>query len=177
MNTRIKRFMDHKGITSSELADSIGVQRSNVTHVLHGRNKPSFQFISKMLEKYPEINAKWLIMGDGDMLEPGAAQSSPQLFPQNSPISDIGSPPIKEEISTSSIKSPLSQYFPRRNKSKPKLLILLRKQKKQLSVLSFFIPTKLLESTVLRNRFFWLYLRTNLYRMKCVVGNRCPYFR
>ncbi|WP_159517277.1 helix-turn-helix domain-containing protein [Sunxiuqinia indica] len=107
MNTRIKRFMDHQGITSSELADSIGVQRSNVTHVLHGRNKPSFQFISKMLEKYPEINAKWLIMGDGDMLEPGAPQSSPQLFPQNSPVSNVDSPPIKEEISTSSIKKPI----------------------------------------------------------------------
>lgn len=61
--------MDYKGLTSSELADSIGVQRSNVTHVLHNRNKPSFQFISKMLEAYPEINAKWLLLGTGEMLE------------------------------------------------------------------------------------------------------------
>lgn len=79
MNSRIKQFMDHKGISSSELADTIGVQRSNVTHVLHGRNKPSFQFISKLLETYPEINAKWLIMGSGNMLE---NQSSDQVQPQ-----------------------------------------------------------------------------------------------
>lgn len=53
MNSRIKNFMDHKGLSSSELADTIGVQRSNVTHVLHGRNKPSFQFISKIVGNLP----------------------------------------------------------------------------------------------------------------------------
>jgi len=81
MNSRIKRFMDYKSISSSELADTIGVQRSNVTHVLHGRNKPSFQFIAKLLETYPEINAKWLIMGTGKMLEQGQL-SQQQLFDQ-----------------------------------------------------------------------------------------------
>lgn len=71
--------MEYKGISSSELADSIGVQRSNVTHVLHGRNKPSFQFISKMLETYPEVNAKWLIMGTENMLE-SSEKKQPLLF-------------------------------------------------------------------------------------------------
>ena len=60
--------MDQKGLTPSELADTIGVQRSNITHVLHGRNKPSFQFIAKLLESFPEIDAKWLIMGEGNMV-------------------------------------------------------------------------------------------------------------
>lgn len=71
MNNRIKRFMDYKGITPSELADAIGVQRSNITHVLHGRNKPGFQFITKMLETFPEINAKWLLTGEDEMLVKG----------------------------------------------------------------------------------------------------------
>ena len=78
MNTRIRQFMDYKGISASELADSISVQRSNVTHVLHGRNKPSFQFISKLLETYPEINAKWLILGTGEMLESGSEEGKNQ---------------------------------------------------------------------------------------------------
>ena len=76
MNSRIKQFMDYRGLTSSELADTIGVQRSNVTHVLHGRNKPSFPFISKLLETYPEIDAKWLIMGEGEMLEAGTSPAA-----------------------------------------------------------------------------------------------------
>lgn len=69
MEERIRKFMEYKGITPSELADSIGVQRSNVTHVLKARNKPSFQFIEKMLQIYPELNAKWLLLGTGNMVD------------------------------------------------------------------------------------------------------------
>jgi len=74
MEDRIKKFMEYKGISPSELADSIGVQRSNVTHVLKARNKPSFQFIEKLLQIYPEINAKWLLLGEGNMIE-GSSKS------------------------------------------------------------------------------------------------------
>ncbi|MDO8928864.1 MAG: helix-turn-helix transcriptional regulator, partial [Bacteroidota bacterium] len=74
MEDRIKKFMEYKGISPSELADAIGVQRSNVTHVLKARNKPSFQFIEKLLQIYPEINAKWLLLGEGIMIE-GVAKS------------------------------------------------------------------------------------------------------
>jgi len=61
--------MDLRGVSSSEFADTIGVQRSNVTHVLHERNKPGLLFITKILESFPEINAKWLLTGEGEMLE------------------------------------------------------------------------------------------------------------
>jgi transcriptional regulator with XRE-family HTH domain len=74
MEDRIRKFMEYKGISPSELADAIGVQRSNVTHVLKARNKPSFQFIEKLLQIYPEINAKWLLLGEGIMIE-GVAKS------------------------------------------------------------------------------------------------------
>ncbi len=89
--------MDYKGISPSELADSIGVQRSNVTHVLKGRNKPSFQFIEKMLQIYPELNAKWLLLGTGNMVD--APQKQQTLFDQVAiPISaPIPSTPIAEE--------------------------------------------------------------------------------
>jgi len=104
MNSRIKQFMAYKGLSSSELADNIGVQRSNVTHVLNGRNKPSFQFIAKLLEKYPEIDAKWLIMGEGQMLEAGGEQKSANLFsgsniqePATEPKRVIEQPQVKSE--------------------------------------------------------------------------------
>lgn len=79
MNNRIRQFMDYKGLSSSELADSIGVQRSNVTHVLQGRNKPGFLFISKLLETYPDVNAKWLITGQGNMVV-GEPETHTDLF-------------------------------------------------------------------------------------------------
>lgn len=111
MNDRIKHFMDYKGISSSELADSIGVQRSNVTHVLQGRNKPGFLFISKLLETYPEINAKWLITGDGDMLGVSASVAAPpktNLFtdPLKTPVADAPKQPEAIETPVSEPQEP-----------------------------------------------------------------------
>jgi transcriptional regulator with XRE-family HTH domain len=102
MEDRIKKLMDYMGITASELADSIGVQRSNVTHVLKGRNKPSYQFIEKLLQIYPNVNAKWLILGEGTMME-GAANKSATLFDSitepkilNKPTEKVEHEPLKE---------------------------------------------------------------------------------
>lgn len=114
MNSRIKRFMDYKNMSSSELADSIGVQRSNVTHVLHGRNKPSFQFISKLLETYPEINAKWLIMGKGNMLEHEELNQQ-RLFEETS-SSNKQEPVNVEDTSKSRNSLPESAVQPMLNK-------------------------------------------------------------
>lgn len=69
MEDRLKKFMEYMGISPSELADSIGVQRSNVTHVLKGRNRPSFQFMEKFFQVYPQVDAKWFLNGEGNMLE------------------------------------------------------------------------------------------------------------
>ncbi len=98
MEERIKKFMEYKGISPSEFADSIGVQRSNVTHVLKNRNKPSFQFIEKMLQVYPELNAKWLLLGLGNMIENSVKNKT--LFDQlTEPVS------VSPSLSTSSEKN------------------------------------------------------------------------
>ena len=67
MYLRLKVWMDNKGLKSSQLADFIGVNRSTVSHVLSGRNKPSIDFLHKLLEKYPYLNSNWLISGVGSM--------------------------------------------------------------------------------------------------------------
>jgi transcriptional regulator with XRE-family HTH domain len=55
-------------LTPSAFADKIGVQRSNVSHVLSGRNKPSLDFLEKIIIHFPKVNAKWLISGRADVL-------------------------------------------------------------------------------------------------------------
>lgn len=67
MRGRILKFLDAEKISSAKLADDIGVQRSSVSHVLSGRNNPSFDFIQKILMKYKQLNAEWLILGTGEM--------------------------------------------------------------------------------------------------------------
>ncbi|MBR5034323.1 MAG: helix-turn-helix transcriptional regulator [Bacteroidales bacterium] len=65
MEERLKLFLAMEGLSPSQFADKLGVQRSGVSHLLAGRNKPSFEFISKMLAAYPKLNPDWLIMGTG----------------------------------------------------------------------------------------------------------------
>ncbi|MDP4223940.1 MAG: helix-turn-helix transcriptional regulator, partial [Bacteroidota bacterium] len=45
----------------------IGVQPSGISHILSGRNKPSLDFVLKMLERYPFISTEWLLFGKGSM--------------------------------------------------------------------------------------------------------------
>ena len=65
MNTRLQQFLDLENLSPARLADIIGVQRSGLSHILSGRNKPSFDFIRRILVKFPRINADWLITGKG----------------------------------------------------------------------------------------------------------------
>ncbi len=70
MNDRISLVLRTKNITPSQLADEIGVQRSGVSHILNGRNKPSLDFIQKLLKRYPDISMAWLMLGEGAMMNP-----------------------------------------------------------------------------------------------------------
>jgi len=59
--------MESEGLKSSQLADNIGVNRATISHILSGRNKPSIDFLQKLLSAYPNLNANWLITGIGYM--------------------------------------------------------------------------------------------------------------
>lgn len=68
-------------MTQSQFADSIGVGRASVSHILAGRNKPGYDFIEKMASRYPEINLDWLITGKGKMYKKDRAASAPPAEP------------------------------------------------------------------------------------------------
>ena len=63
LQDRIIILLKELGLNHSQFADEIGVQRSSISHVLSGRNKPSFEFLQKLFKAYPKINADWLIIG------------------------------------------------------------------------------------------------------------------
>jgi transcriptional regulator with XRE-family HTH domain len=68
MKDRIKEFIDYKGISAGELADMLDVQRSNISHILNGRNKPGAVFLERFLLTFSEIDARWLLTGKGNMI-------------------------------------------------------------------------------------------------------------
>ena len=65
MHTRLKNWMENKGLKPSVFADKIGVNRATISHILSGRNKPSIDFLQKLLKAYPNLNSNWLITGIG----------------------------------------------------------------------------------------------------------------
>jgi|TARA_B110000902_G_C14102862_1_gene511328 transcriptional regulator with XRE-family HTH domain len=67
MYERLRGWMESEDLKSSVLADNIGVNRATISHILSGRNKPSIDFLEKLLSTYPNINANWLISGVGYM--------------------------------------------------------------------------------------------------------------
>ena len=60
---RFRYIMKLNQLSASAFADEIGVQRSSISHILSGRNKPSLEFIQKVLQKFPKVDANWLING------------------------------------------------------------------------------------------------------------------
>lgn len=82
MEERLLKLLDTEQLSPSKFADIIGVQRSSVSHILSGRNKPSFDFMQKTLKAFPLLNADWLIIGEGDMYDDMRNYVSGGLFGQ-----------------------------------------------------------------------------------------------
>ncbi len=78
------------GLTAARFADEIGVQRSGISHILSGRNQPSYDFLLKILARYPEISTDWLMLGKGEMIRSRETPIKPvqaDLFGGNVPAS------------------------------------------------------------------------------------------
>ena len=62
---RLQKIIDFYGESASSFAEKVGVQRSSISHILSGRNKPSLDFVLKILSTYPEVELYWLLNGKG----------------------------------------------------------------------------------------------------------------
>lgn len=91
LTNRILEIMEKSGLTPSEFADKIEVQRSAISHITSGRNKPSLEFLIKIKNSFPDIDTDWLIFGiekepileeNTESLEtaPASTDSYPTLF-------------------------------------------------------------------------------------------------
>jgi transcriptional regulator with XRE-family HTH domain len=63
---RLEIILDYYSLNASSFADKIGVQRSSLSHLLSGRNKPSLDFILKILEVFPDVDLYWILNGKGN---------------------------------------------------------------------------------------------------------------
>lgn len=91
---RLEIILDYYSLNASSFADKIGVQRSSLSHLLSGRNKPSLDFILKILEVFPDVDLYWILNGKGN-------------FPKNSQQSVIKENNV-EQVVKQNIPTPSS---------------------------------------------------------------------
>jgi transcriptional regulator with XRE-family HTH domain len=78
MRDRIIEFLRIENKSAAQLAEEIGVQPSGISHIISGRNRPSLDFVLKMLEKFSFLSTEWLLFGRGNMYNDG--QSIKEVF-------------------------------------------------------------------------------------------------
>ncbi|CEJ69209.1 helix-turn-helix protein [Chryseobacterium oranimense G311] len=125
LNERISKVIEYSNLSPSEFADEIDVQRSSISHITSGRNKPSLEFIIKIKSKFPEILWDWLVTGEGEMLKselsspPSAVESKeqdekgkpvplPDLFTMMKDDEDFGTDEENDSIN----ESPRESFIP-----------------------------------------------------------------
>lgn len=107
---RLEIILDYFSLNASSFADKIGVQRSSMSHLLSGRNKPSLDFILKIIDVFPDVDLYWLLNGSGSFPK----INEENILNKNTTSEDLKStttPPSSLEISPldlfSEIKNPI----------------------------------------------------------------------
>ncbi len=76
INDRIKQILIDKNLSPSYFADEIGVQRSSISHILSGRNRPSFDIIQKVIRRFPDLGYEWIMEEDDERTNTSASVST-----------------------------------------------------------------------------------------------------
>lgn len=106
---RLTQILSLKQMSSSAFADFLEIQRSNMSHYLSGRNKPGVEILQKILDKFPDISAEWLIMGRGEM----SNQPQADIFQgySNPTPSPALQPPVLKKVVQNRKVDKITVYF------------------------------------------------------------------
>lgn len=74
---RLEIILEYYSISATAFSDEIEVNRSTISHLLSGRNKPSLDFVLKVIQHYPEVELYWLLNGKGSF--PAMKSSSEEI--------------------------------------------------------------------------------------------------
>ncbi|MDR0536785.1 MAG: helix-turn-helix domain-containing protein [Tannerellaceae bacterium] len=114
MKDRIKQIMEHEGLSSTKFAETIGINRSAMSHYMTGRNDPGVDVLRKIYERFPHLRLEWLLTGNGSMTVEKLAATSENIGIKHnantqldifvdsppSPVEKISPPPVKPIIAT-----------------------------------------------------------------------------
>ena len=116
---RLNKIMEYYDLSAASFADKIEVGRSSISHLLSGRNKPSLDFVMKIIQAFPEVELYWLLNGKGDF--PKETNQSPKAEPKNVSTS---SPQVQDLFSSSAPATSLEEKVPSSSKKIKRVIIL-----------------------------------------------------
>lgn len=79
---RLQKIMDEYDLNATSFADAIDVGRSSISHIISGRNKPSLEFVMKIIEAFPEVELYWLLNGKGSFPKSQLTKRAPIVSSQ-----------------------------------------------------------------------------------------------
>ena len=129
MREKLLNLMKSEQLTASKLAELLDIQPSGISHILSGRNKPSFDLVQKILRRFPRVNPDWLLLDKDEMyrtidIEPKPAAwqsiSTDELdgTMQQSPASGMTAPATNSSSASTPAQQIAAAYAPKSGKVK-----------------------------------------------------------
>lgn len=87
-------------LNAASFADRIGVQRSNVSHVLNGRNKPGYEFIVKIIKAFPNVSSHWLLTGEEAEVKGATGIQSEEIKVADTIVNEQKDTNVSKEMNT-----------------------------------------------------------------------------
>ena len=76
MKEKLEFLLKNKGLTATSLARLLEIQPSGLSHILSGRNKPSFDLVVKILKAFPDVNPDWLLLDSAEIFRGEASPTA-----------------------------------------------------------------------------------------------------
>jgi transcriptional regulator with XRE-family HTH domain len=121
---RLKEVLEYYQLSASAFAEKINVQRSSISHLLSGRNKPSLDFVLKVLQTFDEVELYWLLNGKGTFPKKEKKLTyASSLFPEEQKkLSNI-----EENDNTETSNLPIDSLITSNNKSNIEKIVIFYK--------------------------------------------------
>lgn len=86
---RLEKLFEYYDLNASSFAEQIDVGRASISHLLSGRNKPSLDFVMKVVQTFPEVELYWLLNGKGEFPKKNIEKNSERLLSSPTPPSSL----------------------------------------------------------------------------------------
>ena len=131
MNEKLRILMQSENLTASKLAEILEIKPAAVSHILSGRNKPSFDLLCKIVNRFPQINPYWLLGDAKEIYNTNAPKSTADNSSQTSGVLfDFGEETKNDKGANSNTSQPFANLATRELGSSDieKIIIVYRDQ-------------------------------------------------